>query len=126
MSYLDWHVGMKVVYVGGGSVLLTRSGWRRFVPGFKRTPLTHNLIIGEVYTIERLVTHTNVVDVQPVVCIHVAGQRYREHSGVAFPAKFFRPIQPRKTDISVFTAMLHDVKRSEPVMLSTPWGRVPA
>lgn len=43
-----------------------------------------------------------------------------------FSADRFRPLTKRPTDISVFTDLLHDVKRAEPVMLNTPWEKVEA
>lgn len=108
MSYLDWKVGDRVVFVGsGGNVFLHHSkGWRAYIPGFRKTKLSHHLAGGEVYRIEAITTHTDIYRNEPIVCIYLKGFRFREDGRVGFPAKWFRKVQPRKTDISIFTAML--------------------
>jgi hypothetical protein len=96
MSYLDWHVGMDVVFVG--------------CEGFHVTG--QPLEVGRVYTIAGM---------------HMSGKgdRVRGADGDIYllmedalyinlgdrpwyHARAFRPVQKRKTDISIFTAMLND------------------
>lgn len=95
-EYRDWHVGMEVVYVGA--------------TGIKR-------IGGEVPEINRIYKLT------AVELIH-AGKVCRTPDGAAvvvpkdtvyvqigtrllYLARAFRPVQPRKTSIEVFTALLN-------------------
>lgn len=99
-SYLDWHVGMKVVCVD--------AEWHDKHPKGWPCPLVANA----VYT---------------VISIGVSRHLYRGGSGhisvqlaevsnrstivnspdIGFAAQRFRPLVTRKTDISIFTAMLH-------------------
>ena len=104
MSYLNWHVGMRVVFIGGGHVNLIGKGWRKFLPAKK---LSHNLVEGEAYTIRAMTTHFDHVSNRDVVVIYLNGFAHKEAAFVGFPAQWFRPLVTRKTDISVFTAMLH-------------------
>ncbi len=66
-----------------------------------------SLVFGRVYQISKIFTHVN----------GTIGLRFHEvqplpnHSG--FPAKYFRPVQKRKTDISVFTALLNTKSEKE-------------
>lgn len=110
MSYLNWHVGMKVVFVNSGGVVnLVRSGWRKWLP---RQRLSHNLQTGETYTISGIVTHLDE-DRGDIVCIFLVGFAFKESAKVAFPAGWFRPVETRKTDISLFEGMLTGTKQTE-------------
>ncbi|MDF1599694.1 hypothetical protein PZ895_07880 [Mesorhizobium sp. YIM 152430] len=109
MSYLHWHVGMKVVCVEGAN--------REHGYGDEKLPET-----GRVYTIREIKPCMG----SGVVCItlrEIVNEKRtyfqvdlrREVFGeCAWPAHTFRPIQDRKTDISVFTALLNDQKQKEP------------
>lgn len=109
MPYLDWKVGDRVVFVAPhGVVELFLSGWRRIVPGLGKIRLRHRLQAGEVYRIEALVTHSDARTGEQIVCVFLKGFRFIERGNVAFPAAWFRKVQPRKTDISIFTDLLHD------------------
>ena len=98
MSYLNWHVGMKVVCVKTPR---------------HRSPCEAHPIVGRVYTIRSTSADEEGVFVRldelrnPVLCYV---DRIAE---VEFEALFFRPVQPRATDISIFTAMLTDQRQKE-------------
>jgi hypothetical protein len=81
MSHLNWHVGMKVVCVDN-------SGDGK------------DLDLGRVYTISDIYKC-----VQPDLTTPIFVDLVEKPSGGWFPRRF-RPVQPRKTDISMFTAML--------------------
>lgn len=96
-DYTSWHVGMKVVCVDDA-------------PTFGH----HLLAKGHVYTIasighatgifkDRCVRNELVVALEEVRAICRDGTPH--DSG--FAASRFRPVQTRKTDISIFTALLH-------------------
>ncbi len=108
MSYRDWHVGMKVVCIA---------------PIQNRTAYGDELIpaVGHVYTIRLM----GVCGWSGTVTIYLSelvnpereydlpnGSQIQGEPG--FAAKHFRPVQPRKTDISIFTAMLTGKKQKVP------------
>lgn len=111
MRYLDWKAGDRIAFQGIGSVTLIHVGWRKYIPGLRKTRLTHNLVPGEIYEIDSLTTHTEFVLRHPVVVVYLKGFRFLEHGGVGFPAQWFRKVQTRKTDISTFTAMLRGTRQ---------------
>jgi hypothetical protein len=78
MSYRDWYVGMKVVCVDNSEQ-------------------EENLAVGRVYTIA-------AITVGFLGKVYVALAEFPE-TCLWWP-KRFRPVEPRKTDISIFTAML--------------------
>jgi hypothetical protein len=90
-DYTSWHVGMKVVCVDDN-----------------RAP---HLIAGEVYTVAKLFRGP-VHSVRYGWLEDAIGVGLVEFDTGAdlFDARRFRPVQKRKTDISIFTAMLHDKK----------------
>lgn len=83
---MAFRVGQKVVCVDDGPSILGR--------------LT-GLVTGAVYTVTA-VGLTHPIDAQRLPCIEIA----ERDSPNAFWAHRFRPIVERKTDISIFTAML--------------------
>ena len=96
MSYRDWYVGMKLVALRDGY-----ASWERQVRDF--------IVQGRVYTIAAI---------DPSDCPDVAVFVYLEGSPTddygyepSFECNGFRPVQPRATDISIFTAMLTGTKR---------------
>jgi len=114
MSYLDWKVGDRVVLVDCSRLVqFNHKGWRKFIPGLGKFIMTHQLVVGETYEIEAVTTHNDLTTGEPIVCIFVKGFRFNEHKGVAFPAAWFRKVQPRKTDISIFEAILHGARVPE-------------
>lgn len=102
-SYLDWHVGMKVVFVG----------WPYDTQGAGT-----NLIPGSMHTIEEidLITKGTPFDSfdgdgnmpEDTIYIRIHGDEYWAI------ASAFRPVQTRQTDISVFTALLTGTKQKAP------------
>ncbi|MCO5072076.1 MAG: hypothetical protein M9944_12800 [Rhizobiaceae bacterium] len=99
MSYLDWHAGMKVVCVDNAPFQGCR--W----PSEDEIP-----VVGNHYTISSV-----MVDDEGLVIVHLeelkrskwSVRRFGPLAGYA--AWRFRPVQTRKTDISIFTAMLDRV-----------------
>lgn len=85
MSYLDWKVGDKVVCIKDSVARVNDLG----LPGYLK---------GQVFTIARLKW------VEPYgLCLGFV-ERDRRNLG---HVDGFRKVQPRKTDISIFTAMLN-------------------
>lgn len=108
MSYRDWKVGDKVVCVNDG-----------YVPQrWKTIGGLDGLTTGKVYTIRRIgpqyghVTVSLEEIVRPIRGVKTDGSPLTEEIG--YNPSRFRPVQPRKTDISVFTALLHTNKQKEP------------
>lgn len=108
MSYHDWHVGMKVVCVDD---VFDESGRNGIGRACEVVP-----VAGQVYTIraigkfypgnpEELVIVLNEI-VNPVLPYRYGYSVVRSER--CFGVFRFRPVQKRKTDISIFTAILHD------------------
>jgi hypothetical protein len=95
MSYASWHVGMKVVCVDA-KPRDTNSAWFGDAP-----------IEGKVYTISRLFLDDEGEPVCAFEELERCPDAVREGC-VGYGCWRFRPVQPRKTDISIFTTMLHD------------------
>lgn len=83
----DWHVGMKVVCVNDINSV--------------RPPTHSGLLKNRIYTIRNFEP--------PPPFLDKAQLRVEESKGVYFCDRF-RPVQPRKTDISIFTSLLLKVK----------------
>lgn len=98
MSYLDWHVGMKVVCV---DPLYTWSEGSE-------------LEKGRVYTIRAIGPWVRNSDPSVSLSVGVwlaeihdrSEPDFLEDGDIPFRASRFRPVKTRKTDISIFTAML--------------------
>lgn len=92
MSYLDWHVGMKVVCV----------------EEFEHNGTEHLPLVGAIYTLRglRRSKYTDRLYVQLVEVVNVPRQYAGEFGEPWFSVEGFRPVQTKKTDISVFQAML--------------------
>ncbi|MFC3208106.1 hypothetical protein [Aquamicrobium soli] len=100
MNYRDWHVGMKVVFVGSEGFLVAGRSAR--------------LEIGHVYTIADL--HMSSIGdevrggggeryILSEDALYISfGQKIWYHAGA------FRPVEPRKTDISIFQQLLSPSK----------------
>lgn len=86
-SYLNWHVGMKVVCVDA-------SGASQLEKNRVYEIQAMQVAFGSVY-------------------IGLVGVKNGNYScGAGWLARRFRPVQIRKTDISIFTAMLHGTDRA--------------
>ena len=97
-SYRDWHVGMRVVCIN--------DNWGSYSSGSYSIP-TRVPMLNEVLTI-RLMRWSERHD---GLYLSFEEIPYRQADGpvwanIAFAADFFRPLEVRKTDISIFTAML--------------------
>lgn len=91
-NFTSWHAGMRVVCVGHPS--------RGEPPPFP--------VFNKVYTLKRIwkVRDRNKVLIDLVELPAKRAPGY--YTG--YRAACFRPVHERKTDISIFTAMLHDKK----------------
>jgi hypothetical protein len=94
-DYTSWHVGMKVVCVCADCV-----------PGLKS---------GAVYTIRKIGRDEELIHLYGDVDIWLV--ETARPGGNGYGVNRFRPVQTRKTDISMFTAMLRpiDAKLKETV-----------
>lgn len=111
MSYLDWHVGMKVVCVADPDRIALMQA---------RVPGSNYPANNRVYTIREIRDdaqwrhgeHRIVVLLHEIDNSHLIGKGFPENKAYCyvepgFNANGFRPLVTRKTDISIFTAMLH-------------------
>lgn len=99
-EYTSWHVGMKVV------CLPRRGGRWSCVNSHPRAPFTLLPETGRVYEIAELCFDEE----EQLLYITLVGL----DPDALFEAPAFRPVQKRKTDISVFTALLNTTKEREP------------
>lgn len=104
MTYRDWHVGMEVVYVG----------WE-YTGGIDTSPL----VLKKIYVIRDLsmAEPGHLLEFAPSQFVTSWFQAL--YIGLAdvpgwWLATGFRPLAKRKTDISIFTAMLTGAKEREP------------
>lgn len=99
-AYLDWHVGMKVVAVGGGE-----DGPRSIKnkPSDAQMPKR-----GSVYTIRQMNMWPDGLTIllEELDNSHLIARGFGTIEP-GFNAAKFRPVQTRKTDISIFTALLN-------------------
>lgn len=109
MNYLEWHVGMKVVCVGCEGTPKPLGYWEKWQRGWGVTKPSR----GEVYTIRSIDVCKGVVFIRLVELVNPIAQYVEGPMEPWWPAKGFRPVEPRKTDISVFTAMLTGAKERE-------------
>lgn len=105
----DFHFGQRVVYVNEGGSVTLRTGWRKWHPILGKR-LHHNLVRGEVYTVEGYTRHQSI-EFGLIGCVWIKGFRFREDPRIAFPAVWFRPVHERKTDISIFRSILTDAPK---------------
>lgn len=110
-DYTSWHVGMKVVCVVDPDKLGRN---------MKRFRGAHFPQVGGIYTVReiRALSDRVILLLAEISNQHIAGQKHSDgsysHDEPGFNIKYFRPVQKRKTDISIFTAMLHDKKEHAP------------
>jgi hypothetical protein len=91
MSYLNWKVGDKVVCLKNGK-------WSGLQPD-ESFP-----VYGGIYTIRNIEPHKDEVYIRLEEVVNPGD--YEDCEECQFWAKHFRPVQTRKTDISIFTALL--------------------
>jgi hypothetical protein len=105
MNYLDWHVGMKVVCVDAST--------RNYDPPRFRSLGTDlsGIEEGRIYTVREILDFYGMVGVRLQGIIRPLSRLGLE---VPYAAARFRPVQTRKTDISVFEAMLTGAKPKVP------------
>jgi hypothetical protein len=105
----DFHVGQKVVCVDAPKPLFTK--WKAtdfFVP-----------IIGQVYTLRDVFIEDRYANAPVILYVRlceIQNKSVETYTGPyepAFGASHFRPLLPRKTNISIFTAMLNPQRQSE-------------
>lgn len=96
MSYLDWHVGMEVVCIRSGA-----PHWPAFARKF--------IVKDRIYTIAGL--HESPDEI-PVYLSFIGGPVCPDGTQAEYECISFRPIEKRKTDISIFTAMLKGKKET--------------
>jgi hypothetical protein len=105
-DYTSWHVGMKVVCVE--ATPLPGSEWL----------YGDGVVVGTVYTVARIcVDRTNTTIIQLLERPRSPEAMMEFGPNCGYAAWRFRPVQTRKTDISIFTAMLRpiDAKLKETV-----------
>lgn len=105
-DYTHWHAGMKVVCIRENSC----KDWGGYYAKC-RYP-----IVGEVYTLRWIKAYeTGEVGVLLMEIVNPVGDFKVGLAGeTLFRAEQFRPVQERKSDISIFTAMLHDQRSKVP------------
>lgn len=108
----EWfHVGQRVAYVGGHTNAVEKRYFfglfRRYVPGI--TPF----VVGAQYTVTDIGEGRDRLSGGPAVWILVSPLPLNHKPGYAYPARCFRPLRKRNTDISIFTSLLNTNK--EPV-----------
>jgi hypothetical protein len=103
MSYHSWHVGMKVVYTGDSYLFFPRRGIRSWFGKFDKQPSRLN--VGEVYEISGIDVGRDRVTGREEIGICLRGDPDGAYEGM-HAARCFRPVQTRKTDISVLKAIL--------------------
>lgn len=115
MSYLDWHVGMKVVCIQGVRPQAYGSISSRGKPeGVVSNP--HYPEQGVVYTVR----HINpIADDYVLILLEEVRNDHLDsfiRGGLepGFHAKYFRPVQTRRTNISILEAMLTGAKTKVP------------
>lgn len=110
----DWlYPGAEVVWCRGKAF----SWWPEQARAYLRK--------GRVYVIAAI-HQSHVPGVDAPFLSFTDSPAYPSGAPMQFDSRGFRPLTKRPTDISVFTDLLHDVKRTEPVMLDTPGGKVAA
>lgn len=105
MSYLDWHIGMQVVCASSEPARGTTS--KQYSDNGENCPR-----IGETYTIRAIMAFGDFVYIH-LKEVTNSPANYNFHDGIIrrmeapFLAQWFRPVQKRSTDISIFTALLN-------------------
>ena len=106
---VNFRIGQKVVCIDDGryiSIRVARSGILGFLPR-PFTLLDHNLNRGDIYRITKIEFRNDCETAEAVPLLLVDGARHFEFPYIGFLPGQFRPIVEKKTDISVFTALLN-------------------
>ncbi|GLQ36730.1 hypothetical protein GCM10007908_03500 [Rhizobium albus] len=112
MSWQDWHIGMKVVCVGYEGTPKPPGFWEEWCKDWGIIKPDR----GCVYTIRDMrimsdgVLRIRLDEIRNPIVAFVDAPNQEPW----FTAKAFRPVAGKKTDISVFTAMLDGVRQVEP------------
>lgn len=106
MNYLDWHVGMKVVFVGYPGEAGAFAGDKQI----KRVPF---LTVGKIYTILDMCVRSRYARSKWAGPSFYVGCDHVEYGRVWHHGAGFRPLESRGTDISIFTSMLNGAKERE-------------
>lgn len=102
-----WRVGMKAVFVG----YPTASGTFR---GNRRINVKEWLAVGDVRTILEIAERDRYAKSRWAGPSLYVGCDHPKYGQVWHHCSGFRPLVTRSTDISIFTAMLHDDRVPEP------------
>jgi hypothetical protein len=104
-----FHVGQKVVCIDGH-----KTSWqkKKFLGLIPYTKWWSELVEGEVYTVTSIFVGHEYASGREGVAVTLAETNNYEGSG--FRATRFKPVQTRKTDISIFKAMLNPSKQGVP------------
>lgn len=106
MTYRDWHVGMKVVCVDDAG---------HYAPWGRCDMDMDGLKVRRVYTIRMIGFYRDQLAVWLDEIVRpIRGDNAELYGEPGYSVLRFRPVQPRATDISVFTSMLTGVKEREP------------
>lgn len=112
---MTFFAGQKVVCIDDRRVVSVRVWLKNWVPISRWVRLDHNLNRGDVYRIVCIATMKDTANGNVVQLLHVDGAAHFEYPEIGFPSFQFRPLIEKKTDISVFTKMLNDVRHTERV-----------
>lgn len=108
VNYRDWHVGMNVVCIDDGPAGSLLKGL--FPSGLER---------GRIYVIASIKEDTRIrvgtTDLSTEVVVDVGVPHPVGGDGYGFGGCRFRPVQERKTDISIFTALLNTTHKHDVV-----------
>lgn len=108
MSYLDWHVGMKVVCVDDEAT-------EKYTPYSVRASAgMDGLQRNRVYTIREIGRWRGALVVWLAEIVRPIAAGEEKYGEPGYAAARFRPTLTRKTDISIFKAMLSDTKQKVP------------
>ncbi len=91
-KFINWHAGMEVVCIGANLLVCA-----------------DDLTIGKVYKL----TSIGVDEFTEEVVVTLEGMRHCNCRG-GYEARFFKPLEKRETDISVFRNLLKPIKRKQP------------
>lgn len=102
MSCVDWYVGMQVV--------CTDSDVHGKYTPWPAVGDLDGLTVGVVYTIRKIGVYRGMLGIWLSEIVRTA---WIEEGEPPFSVRRFRPVQHRKADISIFTAMLTGAKERE-------------
>lgn len=105
-QYLDWKVGDKVVCISVPEDM----GYGHQLPEIRRIYTIRQIGLGLAFGVV-----VKLDEIRNQSRTYNSSKFGRTVTGeICFGARHFRPVQTRKTDISIFTAMLHDQRQKVP------------